>query len=74
MMTKLPFLKATKWPRLAPPASEVRYGYSEDDETSEMALKELMHAYEAKDGRKMLESLRALIEIIRNKSNALDSQ
>lgn len=67
MMNKLPFLKGSKWPRIGKPAGESKYGFSEDDELLEDGLKELMAAYESKDHIKLIDSLKALIALIRNK-------
>lgn len=73
MINKLPFLKGSKWPRIGKPAGESKYGFSEDDDMIEDALKELMSAYEAKDHVALIDSLKALVELIRNKE-APDAQ
>jgi glutamyl-tRNA reductase len=75
MMNKLPFLKGSKWPRIGKPVGESKYGFSEDEELMEDTLKELMSAYEAKDHVALIDSLKALVELIRNKEsqNAPDS-
>ena len=70
MMNKLPFLKGTKWPRVGKPASESKYGFSEDDDLLESLLGELMAAYDAKDHIKLVDSLKALIGLIKNKEGS----
>jgi hypothetical protein len=66
-VNNLPFLKPKGWPRLRKMSGESRYGFSEDDDLIEDALNELMSAYEAKDHSKLIQALKALIELIRNK-------
>jgi hypothetical protein len=68
----LPFLKKNKLPRIAGPMGESRYGFSEDDEMSEDAIKELMEAIESKDKSKLMKALSALVEVIRNKNADTD--
>lgn len=51
---------------------ESRYGFSEDDEMSEDAIKELMEAIESKDKSKLMKALSALVEVIRNKNADTD--
>ena len=70
MMNKLPFLKGSKWPRIGKPAGETKYGFSEDDELLESLLGELMAAYEAKDHVALIDSLKALIQLIQSKESA----
>lgn len=67
MMNKLPFLKGTKWPRIGKPVGESKYGFSEDDELLESLLGELMAAYDAKDHVALVDSLKSLIHLIKNK-------
>lgn len=55
---------------MAGPVAESRFGYSEDENMSEDAIKELIQAVESKDSQKLMSSLKALIEIIRNKNEA----
>lgn len=66
----LPFLKNKKLPRIAGPIGEVKYGYSEDENMSEDAIKELLAAVESKDASKLMQAISALVEIIRNKNDA----
>lgn len=73
MINKLPFLKGSRWPRIGKPVGESKYGFSEDDDMIEDGLKELMAAYEAKDHIKLIDSLKALIALIRNKETAAAS-
>ena len=70
MMNKLPFLKGSKWPRIGKPVGESKYGFSEDDDLLEELLSELQAAYEAKDHVGLIDSLKALIELIRNKETS----
>lgn len=70
MMNKLPFLKGTKWPRVGKPAGESKYGFSEDDELLESLLGELMAAYESKDHIGLIDSLKALIQLIQTKESS----
>ena len=74
MMNKLPFLKGSKWPRIGKPTGESKYGFSEDDELLEQLLGELMAAYEAKDHVALVDSLKALISLIKNKEPAAPSE
>lgn len=67
---KLPFLKPDSWPKLAKPTGESRYGFSEDDDLIEDALNELIQAIDSKDPKKLIQSLRALIDVIREKESA----
>ena len=70
MMNKLPFLKGTKWPRIGKPVGESKYGFSEDDELLESLLGELMAAYEAQDHIGLIDSLKALIQLIQTKESS----
>lgn len=71
----LPFLNKNKgWPTKAKILGESRYGYSEDDEIIEHALDEIIHAMDSKDHTKLMEALTALIELIRGKEHAPDTQ
>lgn len=72
--TKLPFLKEHTWPKIGKLVGTSKYGFSEDDETMEHALDELLAAVEAKDHKKMSSSLRAIVDVIRNQEHAADSQ
>lgn len=65
----LPFLKNKKLPSSVRKPGESRYGFSEDEKLSEDAVKELIEAIDSKDHSKLMKSLTALIELIRNKSN-----
>ena len=67
---QLPFLKNKTWPRVAKPAGESRYGFTEDDDLIESSLEELMRAHAAKDGRQFMDALEALIHIIQEKEGA----
>ena len=66
----LPFLKKNKLPASVRQPGESRFGFSEDEEMSEDAIKELIQAIESKDHSKLMQSLKALIEIIRSKDDA----
>lgn len=70
MMNKLPFLKGTKWPRMGKPAGESKYGFSEDDDLLEQLLGELQAAYDSKDHVALIDSLKALINLIRTKEGS----
>ena len=61
---QLPFLKAKQWPRKLKLTGEAHYGFSEDDELKESALKEFCEAVEAKDSKKITQALKALIQLI----------
>ena len=69
----LPFLNARKVPKLRTLAGESKYGFSEDDELCEELVNELIQAFEQEDHKKLVESLNALVELIRNK-DASDAQ
>ena len=57
----------SKWPRIGKPAGESKYGFSEDDELLESLLSELQAAYESKDHVALIDALKALINVIKNK-------
>ena len=67
---QLPFLKNKTWPRVAKPAGESRYGFTEDDDLIESSLEELMRAHATRDGRQFMEALEALIHIIQETESA----
>ena len=46
---------------------ESKYGFSEDDELIESALDELMEALDTKDHSKLIQAVKALVHIIKNK-------
>ncbi len=64
---QLPFLKAKQWPRKLKLTGEAHYGYSEDDELKDSALKELCESVESKDSKKITQALKALIQMILSK-------
>lgn len=63
----LPFLKESKWPRMAKISGESKYGFSEDDELMEDATKELMRGIETKEISAIINAIEALVEIIKSK-------
>lgn len=63
-VSRLPFLKEHSIPKLRKYSGESRYGFSEDDELVEAALNELIHAMDAKDHKKMVAAVMALIDCI----------
>jgi hypothetical protein len=70
MMNKLPFLKGSKWPRMAKPTEEKEYGFSEDDDLCKEAINELLDAWDAKDHIKLIEALKALLGCLKAKGDA----
>lgn len=66
-MNSLPFLKAKQWPRKLKLTGEAHFGFSEDDELKDSALKEFCAAVESKDSKKITQSLKALIQIVLSK-------
>jgi hypothetical protein len=66
-MNQLPFLKENSWPRIAKPAEESKYGFSEFDDLKEQALSELVQAINSKDHKQMMEALSALIDCVMSK-------
>ena len=76
-MSALPFLNARKVPRLRTQAGVSKYGFSEDDELCETAIKELMEAVDAGDHKKLISAIKALVECLLAKhsggDNAVDS-
>lgn len=62
-MTNLPFLKP-KGITLRKLAGTSKYGFDEDDDMIESALKELMDAIDAKDHKKLVSSVKALVDCI----------
>lgn len=68
-MNNLPFLKPKGFPKLRKCAGVSRYGFSEDDDIIEHALDELMSAIDAKDNTKMVDAIKALVGVIRNKES-----
>ena len=48
-MNQLPFLKENSWPKKAKSSGISKYGFGEDDELLEQALKELIQSIESKD-------------------------
>jgi hypothetical protein len=69
----LPFLQKKNWPRKAVISGESKYGFSEEDDISESAIKELIHALETKDHKMFMSALEALVELIRS-SHASSAQ
>jgi hypothetical protein len=67
MMNKLPFLKGSKWPRMAKPMDEKEYGFSEDDKLLEESVSELLAAWEAKDHVRLVDALKAIIHFLKAK-------
>ena len=63
-MNKLPFLKPNSWPQLRKYSGESKYGFSEDDNLVEHALDEVIEAMQAKDHKKMVSAIIALIDCI----------
>lgn len=49
---------------------EQRFGYSEDEELIDRALSELLAAYEAKDGRRVIEAFDAIVHLILMKGDS----
>lgn len=61
-MSALPFLNSRKVPRLRTQVGESRYGFSEDEELCEHALKELSEAVDSKDHKRLMDAIKALVE------------
>lgn len=75
LVNKLPFLKPkVLFGRTSKPVGTSKYGFTEEDDLKETSLKEMVEAYEAKDPSKMMSALEALVELIRNKEDAPDTQ
>lgn len=56
---KLPFIKKSKWPRIAPPMEEKSYGLSSDEKLEDYIIDELMDAVKNRnvaDFRRALEA------------------
>lgn len=73
-MNKLPFLQPKGWPKLRKQAGVSKYGFSEEDELIEQALKEVHQAIESKDHKLLASSVMALIDCIMAKEPSGDNQ
>jgi hypothetical protein len=58
---KLPFLKNSKWPRVAPPMDEKAYGFDPDEEITEHCIQELMRAATDRDVPAFRAAIQALV-------------
>lgn len=58
---QLPFLKKTKWPRIAKPMEEKSYGGDASDKIEEHCAGELMEAVASKDVSGFRSALEALV-------------
>ncbi len=78
MMNQLPFLNDQKIPKLRKLSGVSKYGFSENDELVESALKELIQAVESKNHSELIMAVKALIDCIMAKEqgegDASDSQ
>jgi hypothetical protein len=72
-MSMLPFQKENKWPKKAKVAGESRYGFSESEELMEDAVKELMAAIHVRDFEGVMDAIKALVLIIKNKHEESDN-
>lgn len=72
-MNNLPFLKEKSWPRIGKTPDESKYGFSEDDELKEEAVKELMQGLHAKDYQMISRAIEALVQVIKNKQTGNDN-
>lgn len=50
--------------------SEAMYGYSEDEELIDGALNDLISAYEAKDGQRLIHAFEAIVQLIQSKEES----
>lgn len=57
-------MKNKTWPRIGKPIGEQRFGFSEEDELKEHCMGELMGALEAKDPKRFMDAVVALIEMV----------
>lgn len=58
---QLPFLKESKWPRIAKPMDEKLMNASFEDKLEEHCIGELMEAVEAKDHARFRSAIEALV-------------
>lgn len=61
IIVKLPFLKSSKWPRVAPPMEEKTVGGSLEDKLDDHLAGELMAACAEKNVKRFREALEALV-------------
>ena len=73
MNTSLPFLQPRGWPQKAKIVGESKYGFDEDDDMVDQALDELIAAIEAKDHRRSLAAVRALLQCLESHEGAGDA-
>jgi hypothetical protein len=69
---KLPFLEESKWPA-SKESEEITVNPSYDTQIQEGLVDEMLHAFEAKDVKGFAQSLKALIQSIKDEGHSDDA-